>query len=186
MNGYASETCNVPSTGYVADIVGGTSEVFVAAPVLRNQPSVVSIMVNMLFYPHRDLAGTRSCSTREVAQSSELSALRDRIFALTFLEANWAGDDTEPVGNDTATETWDIVAALPKHLPLPQVSASGQGEVVLTWFRGRDRLEAIVAPDLYLTWVSRLDGRNHKGRALNLRTTSAASLLGDGLADFYK
>jgi hypothetical protein len=87
------------------------------------------------------------------------------------------------VARQTADEAFRFIETLPA--PLPQASASGEGEVVLTWFRGRDRLEAIIAPDLLLSWVCRVAGRNHRGRVLDLRSNDTVPIFSARLTDFF-
>ncbi len=67
-----------------------------------------------------------------------------KIQSFTQLQDGWAGENSKPINSKTAEVASDLLRLLPEDMPVPQVAASGDGEVVLTWFGSKGRVEAFV------------------------------------------
>ena len=119
------------------------------------------------------------------ARYARLAALWDRIKAFARMPEGWAGELTVPPSHEIADHVGRLLKGLPADLEFPQATASGEGEIVLTWFRGDDRLDAIASPDGYLTWVSKVHGEYVEGDVLALSSKSFDPL-SEALATFYE
>uniref|UniRef100_A0A9E7ZLC8 Uncharacterized protein n=1 Tax=Bosea sp. NBC_00436 TaxID=2969620 RepID=A0A9E7ZLC8_9HYPH len=60
----------------------------------------------------------------------------------------------EAVGDKLVQFTLGFARALPLDVNFPRITFSDDQEIVLTWFDKNGRLEAIIQPDGYITWVS--------------------------------
>jgi hypothetical protein len=79
-----------------------------------------------------------------------------KIETLAALEA---ADGETVVPRETVRSACALVGGLPKGTRLPQASVSPDGEIGLTWFRGRDQLHAFIEPDGRLVWTEAHDGK---------------------------
>ena len=70
--------------------------------------------------------------------------------------------------------------------PLPQATSSPEGEIALTWFKGRNRLEALLQPDHHLVWVVQDGGEYAPGRDIDLSAIALFASLFEAIALFYK
>lgn len=117
-----------------------------------------------------ELAADRRAST---APSPGMLGLLARLDSFACLAPGWAGDDTIPPTPAAIANARHVLNAMPSGIDGPQPTASGTGEVCLTWFNGPGRLDAILSPDGFLIWASADRESVAAGEALDL---SAASL----------
>lgn len=120
---------------------------------------------------------------------SALTALCRRITGFLQLPPGWDDLDAKPIPTDSANIAC-CLAALAFHNghPLPQASPSPDGEISLSWYRGRDRLCMVVEPDGIVTWVTSNDHVVRPGGVLNFRKGNAVPLDGARtvIADWYE
>ncbi len=100
-------------------------------------------------FPSAAPAGTSS------VRASELATLWRRVERFTNLPADWFGRETTVPSRTLAQEVRRILDGLPQHIRVPQATASGDGEIALTWFSGQDRFDTTVSPEGYLTWATK-------------------------------
>ena len=120
----------------------------------------------------------------EAIRAAQLNALRDRLEEFVRLPEGWAGPGTVPPSSLLASQVGRLLEELPKDAPLPQATASGEGEIGLTWFRGDDCLDALASPDGHLTWVLKIGDAFLEGDVLELSSRSLAPFH-EALADFH-
>lgn len=118
------------------------------------------------------------------ARYAQLASLWDRVEGFVRMPNGWAGEDTIAPAREIADDVGVLLSELPQDLELPQATASGEGEIGLTWFKGDDRLDAIIAPDGYLTWVSKVGDEFLDGGVLVL-SSHLFDPLYEALANFY-
>ena len=135
----------------------------------------------MAFGPQTD-AGGEGISAR----AQERSLLSSRIESFTKLARDWAGEDTIVVDQQTLDVAKRLVRELPNKWPLPQATPSPEGEIALTWFKGGNRLEALLQPDRHLIWVVKNDGEYAPGRDIDLNAVASFAGLFEAIALFYK
>ena len=56
----------------------------------------------------------------------------------------------------------------------------------MTWFKGRNRLEALLQPDHHLVWVVQDGGEYAPGRDIDLSAIAPFASLFEAIALFYK
>ena len=117
----------------------------------------------------------RGRSTRS-ERFAQLNAIRVRVQGFVHLPKNWAGDDTIPPSPAVADHVDRLLRELPEDAVVPYATASGEGEIMLTWFHGEDRLTATASPEGHLLWVSKVAGQFHDGEVLPLDSASFAPL----------
>lgn len=64
----------------------------------------------------------------------------DEMFEELILEAseeNWDGYDSKPVNREAVENAKTILLALPPNIPLPDLAADSDGEVLFDWMGGR-------------------------------------------------
>ena len=105
-------------------------------------------------------------------RSTRLATLRERIQSFAWLPEGWAGDGTIPPSREIAGHVDRLLLALPKDVTLPYATASGEGEIGLTWFKGEDRLSATASPEGHLLWVMKIDGQFLDGEIVHLASES--------------
>ena len=105
-------------------------------------------------------------------RSTRLTALRDRVQSFARLPEGWAGDGTIPPSRQVVGHVDRLLLGLPEDMTLPYATASGEGEIGLTWFRGEDRLSATASPEGHLLWVSKVGGQFLDGEILPLASES--------------
>lgn len=64
-------------------------------------------------------------------------------------------DDTSPVNEQTAKTALQLIRMMGDY-PIPQITASDEGEVVLTWYAPKARVEVFVDADLHITSLARV------------------------------
>jgi hypothetical protein len=120
------------------------------------------------------------------ARARERSLLSNRIEGFTSLPSDWGGEDTIIVHRQTLDVAKRLVRELPKKWPLPQATLSPDGEIAFTWFKGGNRLEALLQPDHHLVWVVKNDGEYAPGRDIDLSAVASLAGLFEAIALFYK
>ena len=119
-------------------------------------------------------------------RSAKLEALIARIKGFGELAADWDGDETIAISKVTiaaAMRTAD--AAARADFPLPQASPSSEGEISLSWYRKRDRLALIIAPDNYVTWTTSDDRSVEPGGVLRVDSPLFPGSIVEALRGFY-
>jgi len=119
------------------------------------------------------------------ARNAQLAALWERIESFTRKPAGWAGEDSVPVSRETAQHAYDLLTNLPEHLRVPQATMSAEGEIGLTWFKGSDCLDALIAPDGYLSWATNIGDEFFEGEAIELARNTSFDRLYNALDTFY-
>jgi hypothetical protein len=119
------------------------------------------------------------------ARNALLAALWHQVEEFTRLPNGWSGDGAVAPSREIADQVGVLLSGLPEDLKLPQVTASSEGEIGLTWFKGRDRLDAIVSPDSHLTWISKVGDDFWDGQVLDLTSDSLDSFY-KAVVDFYE
>ena len=105
-------------------------------------------------------------------RSTRLALLRDRIQSFAWLPEGWAGDGTIPPPRQVVGHVDRLLLGLPEDRALPYATASGEGEIGLTWFRGEDRLSATASPEGHLLWVIKSGGQFLDGEIVPLASES--------------
>jgi hypothetical protein len=127
-------------------------------------------------------AGGEAISVR----AGQRSLLSSRVDSFSKLPRDWSGEDTIPIDTQTLEIAKRLIEDLPNRWPLPQATPSGEGEVVFTWFKNSNRLEAILQPDRHLIWVTQNNGRYVPGRDIDLSAIASFGDLFEAIALFYK
>ena len=120
------------------------------------------------------------------ARTAMLAALWGRLMRLVRKAVAQDGDEADAVSTETIEHARRLLGELPAAIEFPQVTVSSDGEIVFTWFRSDDRLEAILAPDDHLTWVFRLDGNVTDGDVIALDDGGSLGPFYKAVADFYE
>jgi hypothetical protein len=120
------------------------------------------------------------------ARARERSLLSNRIESFTKLPKDWGGESTILVDQRTLDVAKKLVRELPKKWPLPQATSSPEGEIAFTWFKGGNRLEALLQPDHHLIWVVKNDGEYAPGRDIDLSAVASFASFFEAIALFYK
>ena len=79
------------------------------------------------------------------------SLARNRLKALEELQqiqqecsvANWDGEDADPISSEAITFAAEFIARLPIDFPMPELTASSKGEVVLDWIENQTRMTTV-------------------------------------------
>jgi hypothetical protein len=119
------------------------------------------------------------------ARARERSLLSRRIESFMKLPKDWGGEDTILIDRRTLDVAKRLVRELPKNWPLPQATSSPDGEIAFTWFKGENRLEALLQPDHHLIWVVKNNGQYAPGRDIDLGVVASFAGLFEALARFY-
>jgi hypothetical protein len=120
------------------------------------------------------------------ARVRERSQLTNRIESFLKLPKDWGGEDTILIDQQTLDFAKRLVRELPEKWPLPQATSSPEGEIAFTWFKGGNRLEALLQPDRHLVWVVKNDGEYALGRDIDLSAVASFASLFEAIALFYK
>ena len=120
------------------------------------------------------------------ARTAMLAALWDRLIRSVRQAVAQQGDEATAVSVETIEHARRLLGELPEAIELPQVTVSSDGEIIFTWFRSDNRMEAILAPDHHLTWVFRLDGKVTDGDVIALDDGSPLGPFYKAVADFYE
>jgi hypothetical protein len=118
--------------------------------------------------------------------TSGLEHLERRLRSFRDLPRDWNGAETAPVPEHTVDRALRLVRNLPPGLRAPQATASADGEIVLTWFKGTDRFNAALDPDNTITWFTRIDGQVAGGGESEITADGAIPDLYEALSKFYK
>lgn len=78
-----------------------------------------------------------------------------------------------------------LLAGLPESIEFPQATVSSDGEIILTWFRGNDRLDAFLGPDAHLTWVYRIESNIEDGGDVAMEEVGALDRFFASVTQFY-
>lgn len=119
------------------------------------------------------------------ARAAMLAALWERLMRSVRMAVAQEGDEATAVSAETIEHARRLLAEVPAALELPQVTVSSDGEIIFTWFRSDNRMEAILAPDHHLTWVFRLDGNVTDGDVIALDDGGPLGPFYKAAADFY-
>ncbi len=119
-------------------------------------------------------------------REAKLAEVRKRIENFTRKEKGWAGEGSVPVDKSTAEFAYKILKNLPKDIPAPQPTMSGDGEIGLTWYKHADYLDASIDADGYLVWSLKTGNDFLGGDVLNLGDGADFTNLFDALASFYQ
>ena len=120
------------------------------------------------------------------ARAAMLAALWGRLMRSVRKAVAQEGDEVTAVSAETIEHARRLLGELPEALEFPQVTVSSDGEIIFTWFRSDNRMEAILAPDHHLTWVFRLDGNVTDGDVIALDDGGSLGPFYKAVADFYK
>jgi hypothetical protein len=120
------------------------------------------------------------------ARDAMLAALWDRLMRSVRKAVSQEGDQVTAVSAETIEHARRLLGELPEAVELPQVTVSSEGEIIFTWFRSDNRMEAILAPDHHLTWVFRLDGKVTDGDVIALDDGGSLGPFYKAVADFYE
>lgn len=119
-------------------------------------------------------------------RSAMLVALLARIMSFGDLAADWDGDEAVTISEVTIAAAMRAAdAAARADLSLPQASPSPEGEISLSWYRKRDRLAMIIAPDNYVTWTTSDDRSVEPGGILTVDSPSFPGSIVEALRGFY-
>lgn len=158
------------------------------APEVGRANRVTYVFVSpAVSYPLAAAEPTTAARDSRSARFALLASLWDRIEGFSRLPPNWAGEGAVPASTDSTKIVGHLINGLPDDIVLPQATASSEGEIGLTWFKRGDRLEAIIDPDGYLTWVSKVGNNVLKGDVLataNADSDTFGSLY-EALTRFY-
>ena len=119
-------------------------------------------------------------------RTATLAALWDRLIRSVRQAVAQQGDEATAVSVETIEHARQLLGELPEAIKLPQVTVSADGEIIFTWFRSDNRMEAILAPDHHLTWVFRLDGKVTDGDVIALDDGGSLGPFYKAVADFYE
>lgn len=119
------------------------------------------------------------------ARGSSLATLWRRIEGFSKLQPDWFGEGNLLPSNAVICAARSILDELPRHIRLPQATASGDGEIGLTWFNGSDRLDATVSPEGYLSWAMKFRGEFLEGDYVDQDAAGRAVLFA-ALGNFYE
>jgi hypothetical protein len=119
-------------------------------------------------------------------RTATLAALWDRLIRSVRQAVAQQGDEATAVSVETIEHARRLLGELPEAIELPQVTVSSDGEIIFTWFRSDNRMEAILAPDHHLTWVFRLDGKVTDGDVIALDDGGSLGPFYKAVADFYE
>jgi hypothetical protein len=100
-------------------------------------------------------------------------------------EAAQHQSDAKPVASATLENARRLLIHLPMAIELPQATVSSEAEIILTWFRGSDRLDAILDPETHLTWVFRIGNSIEDGGDVALSEARALDDFFASVAQFY-
>jgi hypothetical protein len=118
--------------------------------------------------------------------SEPLAEIGDRLTQLSQLPVGWAGEGSISPHPSSLKIARRVISEMRAHLPVPQATASSEGEIGLTWVRDEGRLDAIIDPDGHLTWVSHRAGRYQDGQDLDVGAGAPLSPLFEAVADFLR
>jgi hypothetical protein len=90
------------------------------------------------------------------------------------------------VSGNTLGHAQRILENLPETIELPQTTISTDGEIVFSWFKSEDRLEAILADDQHLTWVFRKNGEVSGGDVIDLGSGGSVEQFYHAVQEFYR
>jgi len=90
------------------------------------------------------------------------------------------------VSGNTLGHAQRLLENLPETIELPQTTVSTDGEIVFSWFKSEDRLEAILADDHYLTWVFRKNGEVSGGDVIDLGSGGSVEQFYRAVREFYR
>ena len=120
------------------------------------------------------------------ARTAVLAALWGRLMRSVRKAVAQEGDEATAVSAETIEHARRLLGELPDAITFPQITVSSDGEMIFTWFRADNRMEAILAPDHHLTWVFRLDGEVMDGDVISLDDSSSLVPFYKAVADFYE
>jgi hypothetical protein len=82
----------------------------------------------------------------------------------TCREADWDGDGTEPIEQDTLRNAYVFIEALPDGYPLPDITAEPDGHLDLEWYRHPRRILSVsVSPEGMLYWAALVGTEDPRG-----------------------
>lgn len=119
-------------------------------------------------------------------RTATLAALWDRLIRSVRKAVAQQGDEATAVSMETIEHARRLLGELPEAIELPQVTVSSDGEIIFTWFRSDNRMEAILAPDHHLTWVFRLGGKVTDGDVIALDDGGSLGPFYKAVTDFYE
>lgn len=123
---------------------------------------------------------------KQTPRSPALRALLARIRNFGGLAPDWAGEDTTAIDELTIAAAMRAAeAATRAEFPLPQASPSPEGEISLSWYRKRNRLALILAPDGYVTWTTSIDRHVEEGGELRIDSPFFPDSIVEALRGFY-
>jgi hypothetical protein len=144
-------------------------------------PSVQANDSSVLLDPNTLSLGAETHPTRPAL----LAALWSKIQSFSAVQCDWGENDCVQVSRETIDVAGNLLSDLSPEIPIPQATASSDGEIVLTWFHGGNRMEAAIASDRHLTWVCRIDGCYVDGQVVDLVASNASNRVNEGLAAFF-
>lgn len=115
---------------------------------------------------------------------AQAAALWDRIEEFARMPDGWAGEGSVAVSREVLLHIGRLLSELPADIELPQATASADGEIGLTWFKGSDRLDAILGSVSYLSWASRVGEIYFEGDVVELSFDAPLTRFHEALAQF--
>ena len=113
-------------------------------------------------------------------------ALIDRITGYKYLEADWDGDGATTVDGAVVDAAVAIVDAVSTEgLRLPQPTLSADGEIGLSWFRGRDLFELTIDADLHIVWVLQVGKKVVPGEVHPVGSATFPDMVVEAVREFY-
>ena len=131
-----------------------------------------------------EMESLSAATAEQPTRNARLAAVWSRIQSYAALEPSWAGPNTEAPNAATISRARKVLAALPHTADSPLVAASGDGEIVFTWLVGRDRIEASLDDEGYLSWACRVSGVVSAGGSIEIDREPLAPFT-DMLASHY-
>jgi hypothetical protein len=120
------------------------------------------------------------------ARAGKRSILLSRIDSFMALLKDWSGEHTVPLDRHTLSLAKALVRELPGNLPAPQATLSPDGEIAFTWFKDRNRFEALLQPDHHLVWTTRIGTQYIPGLDIDISSEASFAALFDALTVFLK
>ena len=112
--------------------------------------------------------------------------LIDRITEYKALEVDWDGDGATPVSEAVVDAAVAIVDAVSiERLRLPQPTLSADGEIGLSWFRGRDLFELTIDADLHIVWVLQVGKQVVPGEVHPVGSATFPDMVVEAVREFY-
>lgn len=119
-------------------------------------------------------------------RSARLEALIARIIGFGELAPDWAGGEATAISAATIGAAMRVAEAAERAgLSLPQASPSPEGEISLSWYRGRDRFALTIEQDMHAVWATSINREVEAGDAVEIGSLTFPGLIVGALREFY-